>query len=135
MSRNTRPHLAPVQPSAPANEARKSLERVELPTGGRRDVDGLLRELARAAFPGALVGYSFELDARLGARCVATVAVHERFTADQLDAGRVAITRALLALGVLQAPRAATTLQTPAAAEASTTEDGAESQPPPSPPT
>ena len=88
---------------------RVSTERIEIPTGGRTDVDGLIRELCRVAFPRTLGGFSAELD-RTGLRCFATV----RGTAEQVDQGQQAILRALLALGILK----------PAKAE----------EPPPSPP-
>jgi hypothetical protein len=129
MPRNRpRQHLAPVPPAGVETKtppARVSFERLDLPTGGRRDVDGLLRELARAAFPKALVGFSFELDRQSGPRCSVTVATHDGFGPDQVDAGRTAITRCLLALGVLQAAKPAPEAKaSPAPAEA---EDGAQS--------
>lgn len=108
-------HLAPVPTEGTRAPFRSVTERIELPTGGRRDVDGLLRELARIAFPAGLTGFSFELDRHVGARCSATVMTHEGFTPGQVDAGRLAINRALLALGILKpAKPAETTAETTA---------------------
>lgn len=131
MSRKSRHHLAPVpaSPTAPALPGPRSYtERLELPTGGRPDGDGLLRELCRVAFRGSLVGFEVTLDGRFGLRCFASVRVGEQFSAEQLDQGRLAITRALVVLGVVQVKPAAV----PPAAEEP--KDGAESPPPPSPP-
>lgn len=132
MSRRKPRHLAPVPTSAPAAPKPGPTydRRIELPTGGRGDVDPLLRELARAAFRGNLVGFSVELDARVGLRCHVLVRVSDTFTDQQADKARTGILRALLAVGVLQPPKAAA-----AAPEAPPPagEDGAPSPPPPPP--
>lgn len=139
MSRRDRakraPHLAPVPKDAAASTPfRSTTERLELPTGGRTDIDGLLRELARAAFPKALVGFAAELDPRLGLRCFVTVRTREGFGLAEVDAARTGIIRALLSVGVLKPakPAAPAPDSTPAPAE-----DGAESPlpAPRSPPT
>jgi hypothetical protein len=129
----TKRHLAPVHPDAAAPPTfRSTTERIELPTGGRADVDGLLRELVRAAFPKALVGFAAELDPRIGLRCFVTVRTHEGFGPAEVDAARTGIVRALLSVGVLKPAAAASPAPdaTPAAGE-----EGAESPPqaPPSP--
>jgi hypothetical protein len=92
--------LASVPKGAPT-PARVTTERIELPTGGRGDVDGLLRELARVAFPKALLGFSAEID-RTGFRFFVTVRNHEGFGPEQIAAGEQAILRALFALGVIK---------------------------------
>lgn len=147
MSERNRSHLAPVPvksrsdsdspvgliPTPPLPGPRAYSERLELNTGGRNDVDPLIRELCRVAFHGALIGFESCLDPRVGVRCFATVRVSERFPAGQVEAGLLAIKRALVALGVVQqrpaaAPEAAPQDSTPP------TQDGAASPPPPSPP-
>jgi hypothetical protein len=124
-----RKHLAPV-PAAPELPGPASYtDRFELPTGGRNDIDTLLRELARVAFRGSLTGFSLELDRRVGGvRCFVSVQVGSKFTATDLEAGKDAVTRALLVLGVIRPAK-------PAAAPAAP-EDGAPSPPqaPPSSP-
>lgn len=118
-------HLAPVPPAGAAPRSRVTPERFELPTGGNAGTLGLLQELARHAFPRALLGFEFQLD-RIGPRCFVTVQVGDGFTPDQADAGRAAIARALAALGILKP--AATAKASPEATPAAG-EDGAESPP------
>lgn len=129
-NRRNAPHLAPV-PAAPETAERPKVapyeRRVTLPTGGRKDIDGLLRELARSAFPTALAGFSFELDRVTGSRCVATVLVHENFPAERVDHGYQAIVRCLAVLGIVKVRPAAAPKSEPAPAE-----DGASSQTTPS---
>lgn len=108
-------HLKPVpeaRPTAPA------IQRIELPTGGRSDVDGLLRELARFAFPRALAGFSFEADMRLGTRCHLLVAVSDQ---DAFERGQGAIAKTLHALGLISPKPAADRAEdgTPSPPEAS----------------
>lgn len=105
MSRSKRSHLAPVPqdpkgtpPDAPAPRAFP--QRIELPTGGRA-VDGLLRELVRTALGPALTGFSFELD-RTGPRCFITVQAKPEFDGERITQGLAAVTRALLALGIVK---------------------------------
>lgn len=132
---NTR-HLAPVPDAAPAEPTpshRAYTDRIELPTGNRPDVDGLLRELCRHAFRGAMVGFELTLDGRLGLRCFVSVRVSERFTAEQLDAGHLAIRRALVVLGVVTARPQAAPAPQDSAPPTEEPQDGAASPPPPSP--
>lgn len=122
-------HLAPVPAPAPTDSPapRPYDVRVELPAGGRTDVDGLLRELARVAFPKALVGFTCELLPGIGMRCNAIVRVGQGLTPDAVERGRRGILGALFALGVIRPARPAEPPADPAPAPA---EDGAPSQAP-----
>lgn len=88
-------HLEAVPDGEPA--PRVSTERFELPTGGRKDVDRLLRELCQFAFPEGLASFELMGDGPR-VRCFVSV----RGTADQIDGGRNAVLGALLALGIVQ---------------------------------
>jgi len=80
---------------------------IEIPTAGRGDVDGLIRELARAAFHGQLRGYKLEADGPR-VRSFITVQPMSNFGPDEVQAGVKGILSALVAVGVLRLkPKAA----------------------------
>ncbi len=126
MSKRTKRHLSTVPAGAAAQPARFAFEQLDIPTGGRRNIAGLLYELANVAFPGSLAGIDYQFDRQLGSRCTITVATHEKFGADQVDAGRNAILRALVALGILKVAKSADPAPP---TDAKTPEDGAQSPP------
>lgn len=127
MSRRKARHLAPV-PDAAKPVSRPWFETVELPTGGRPNVGGLLHELAIHAFHGALAGWEFKLDSRLGFRFHVTVRLSDDFPPERLEQGRRQVVQALLALGVVKPAKPADAAPP---TEAETPEDGAQSLTPP----
>jgi len=97
-------HLAPVPSEKPTVIGHPVT--VELPTGGRFNVDVLLRELARQAFGPALTGFRFEItDGR--PRAWVTCRPLSTFGHEQINAGAQRVTAALVVLGVVaQKPKA-----------------------------
>lgn len=135
MRKRAKSHLAAV-PQTPAKPERPTPVgfplTVELPTGGRFDVDPLLRELARHAFGPTMVGFRYYRD-RSGPRCEVECQALTTFPADEIAAATVRVARALVALGIVKIKAT----PPPGGPPDATTEeqDGAASPPLPSPPT
>jgi len=80
---------------------------IEIPTGNRPDLDSLIRELARVAFRGTLVGYEAKIDAGR-ARFLLTVQPMTNFDGEAIVKGKAKILAALVAVGALvMKPKAA----------------------------
>lgn len=80
---------------------------IEIPTGGRFDVDGLIRELCRHAYRSNLRGFEARLDGQR-MRCLAVVQPMTDCTAEEIAKRLNGILGALVQVGVLQLkPKAA----------------------------
>lgn len=103
MSRKNRRHLAAVPKTQPADRPTPVgfPVTIEIPTGGRNDVDGLVRELARVAFRSTLSGYEVKADGPR-VRCFVTVQPTSAFDGEAIELARRGILGALVAVGVLK---------------------------------
>lgn len=119
MSRKNRRHLAAVPKTQPADRPTPVgfPVTIEIPTGGRNDIDGLVRELARVAFRSTLSGYEVKADGPR-VRCFVSVQPTSAFDGEAIEQARRGILSALVAVGVLKLkPVVKDEPEAPAAAE------------------
>ena len=103
IERNAERHLAAVPPAGTTDKpvAVGYPVTVEIPTGGRRDLDGLIRELARVCFRSNLAGYEVKADGPRS-RFFLTVQPMTDCGAEAIQEGVLSIAKALVVVGALQ---------------------------------